>query len=217
MVWRVRNRSEAGKLLAERLSAYKTFPDVIVLALPRGGVPVASEIAAGLEAPLDIFLVRKLGVPGFQEMAMGAITSGGARYVDRELTSALRISSAQVEQAVAKEQDELTRREKAYRAGRGPLDLQGRTVILVDDGLASSTSMYMVIAALRRMKPARIVVAAPVAPVCTFQELRLCADDVICLSTPEDFRAVSSFYEDFTEVSDEEVKRLLQAGAAVAA
>jgi putative phosphoribosyl transferase len=211
MLWRLANRSEAGKLLAERLLGYKKFPELVVLALPRGGVPVACEIARALDAPLEIFLVRKLGVPGHPEIAMGAIASGGTRYIDHELIAVLRIPEAEVNRVVAIEQNELDRREKAYRAGRTPLELKGRTVILVDDGVATGASMYVVIAALRRFKPARIVVAVPVAPMCTYQELRLCADDVICLVKPEDFRAVSGFYEQFPQVGDEEVCRLLEA------
>jgi len=211
MVRRLRNRSEAGKLLAERLSAYQKFPEVVVLALPRGGVPVAFEIAQALHAPLDIFLVRKLGVPGFPGISMGAIVSGGSHHLDRELTAALRVSRSEFERVLANERAELDRREKSYRGGRPPLHLEGRTVILVDDGVATSSSMYLVVAALRRQKPARVVVAAPVAPMCTYQELRLCADDVECLLTPQDLRAVSHFYEDFAEVSDDEVRRLLEA------
>jgi len=211
MVWRLRNRSEAGKLLAEKLSAYQKFSDVVVLALPRGGAPVAFEIAQALHAPLDIFLVRKLGVPGFPGISMGAIVSGGSHYLDRELTAALRVSRSEFERVLANERAELDRREKSYRAGRPPLNLEGRTVILVDDGVATSSSMYLVVAALRRQKPARVVVAAPVAPMCTYQELRLCADDVVCLLTPQDLRAVSHFYEEFAEVGDDEVRRLLEA------
>jgi len=211
MIWRLRNRSEAGKLLAERLSTYKKFRDVIVLALPRGGVPVGFEIAQALDAPLDVFLVRKLGVPGFPQIALGAIASGGVHYLDHELVAALHVPSAAVEQVVAREREELERREEIYRAGRPPLHLEGRTVILVDDGVATGASMYVVIAALRRLKPGRIVVAAPVAPMCTYQELRICADDVVCLRMPEDFRPLSSFYEDLAQVSDSEVCRLLEA------
>lgn len=211
MMWRLPNRTEAGKFLAERLSAYKNFPNVTVLALPRGGVSVAFEIARALAAPLDVFLVRKLGLPGFPQMAMGAIASGGTRYVDHELTTALRISSDEVERAVAREEEELARQEQSYRAGRAPLEVQGRTIILVDDGVATGASLYMVMAALRRKKPGRIVVAAPVAPVSTYQELRLCADDVVCLLKLDDFRAVSACYDDFQPVTEEEIGRLLEA------
>jgi predicted phosphoribosyltransferase len=214
---RLRNRSQAGRLLAEQLSAYKRFPDVMVLALPRGGMPVAFEIARALGAALDVFLVRKLGIPGFPQMAMGAVASGGARYVDRELTAALRIPGAEVEKVVAREEAELEQCEQTYRAGRAPLDLEGRTVILVDDGAATGASMSMVIAALRRMKPGRIVVAAPLVPVATFEELRLCADDVVCLLKPEGFRPVSSFYEEFEQVSDDQVCRLLETASQPAA
>jgi len=211
MIWRFANRSEAGKLLAERLIPYKTFADVLVLALPPGGVPVAIEIARALDAPLDVFLARKLGVPGFPEMAMGAIASAGARYLDHELTAALRISPAEIERAVAQATEDLARSEESYRRGRGRLELEGRTILLVDDGGATGSSLCLVIAALRRLKPARIVVASPVVPACTCQELRLCADDVICLLQPQDFRAIRSCYQQFPQVSDEEVCGLLEA------
>ena len=217
MMGRVQNRTEAGKLLAEQLSAYKRFPDVVVLALPRGGVPVALEIAQALGAPLDVFLVRKLSVPGYPDLALGAVAGGGALYLNRELVAALRIPEADIEQIVAKEREEVDRREKIYRAAIAPVELAGRTVILADDGVATGASMYVVIAALRRLKPARIVAAATAAPMCTYQELRLCADDVVCLFTSAEFRPISSYYEEFPEISDEEACRLLEAARAPAA
>lgn len=211
MIRRLHNREEAGRMLAERLSAYREAPDVIVLALPRGGVPVGFEIARALRVPFDVFIVRKLGVPGYAELAMGAIATGGMQYVDRELISALHVPDAAVKDVVQKERAELLRREQAYRGGRPALDVRGRTVILVDDGVATGASLHAAIGALRKLDPARVVVAVGVAPLSTWQELRTCADEVVCLLTPQEFWAVSVLYEDFGEVSDEEVCRLLEA------
>src|SRR5208282_3849522 len=154
MIRRLQNREEAGRMLAERLAAYREVPDVVVLALPRGGVPVGFEVARALRAPFDVFLVRKLGVPGHRELAMGAIATGGMQYVDRELTSALHIPDAAIQDVVEKERSELQRREKAYRGERPALDLQGRTVILVDDGVATGASLHVAISALRKLSPA---------------------------------------------------------------
>jgi putative phosphoribosyl transferase len=211
MIRRLRNREEAGRLLAERLAAYREAPDVVVLALPRGGVPVGFEIARALRVPFDVFIVRKLGVPGYAELAMGAIATGGMQYVDRELISALHVPEAAVKDVVQKERAELQRREKAYRGERAPLDVRGRTVILVDDGVATGASLHAALGALRKLDPARIVVAVGVAPLSTWQELRTRADEVVCLLTPQEFWAVSLLYEDFGEVSDEEVCHLLEA------
>jgi len=208
---RLRNREEAGQMLADRLTAYRESPDVVVLALPRGGVPVGFEIARALRAPFDVFIVRKLGVPGHAELAMGAIATGGMQYVDRDLISALHIPDAAVKGVVQTERAELLRREKAYRGERPPLDLHGRTVILVDDGVATGASLHAAIDALRKLSPARVVVAVGVAPLSTWQELRTRADEVVCLLTPQEFWAVSLLYEEFPEVSDEEVCRLLEA------
>jgi putative phosphoribosyl transferase len=204
-----RDRHEAGRELARLLSAYAGRGDVIVLALPRGGVPVASEIARALDAPLDVFLVRKLGVPGHEELAMGAIASGGARVLDPEIVGAYRISEQEISRVTAIERRELDRRERAYRGGRPPLALRGRTAILVDDGLATGSSMRAALAALGPLEPARTVVAVPVAPRSTVQDLKNLADEIVCVATPEPFMAVGMFYEDFEQIEDEEVRALL--------
>ena len=204
-----RDRHEAGRELARLLSAYAGRGDVIVLALPRGGVPVASEIARALDAPLDVFLVRKLGVPGHEELAMGAIASGGARVLDPEVVEAYRISDQEIGRVTAIERRELDRRERAYRGGRPPLALRGRTAILVDDGLATGSSMRAALAALGPLEPARTVVAVPVAPRSTVQDLKNLADEIVCVATPEPFLAVGMFYEDFEQTDDDEVRALL--------
>jgi len=204
-----RDRRDAGRALARRLSFYGGRADVTVLALPRGGVPVASEIARALGLPLDVFLVRKLGVPGHEELAMGAIASDGARVLDSEVMRAYRVSEEDVARVTDAERRELDRREIAYRADRPPLDVKGRTVILVDDGLATGSSMRAAVAALRPLSPARIVVAVPVAPRSTVFSLERVADEVVCLEMPEPFLAVGMFYEDFEQTSDEQVRDLL--------
>ncbi|MDB5483795.1 MAG: Erythromycin esterase [Caulobacteraceae bacterium] len=204
-----RNRTDAGRRLAEKLSAYANRQDVIVLALPRGGVPVAYEVARALNAPLDIFVVRKLGVPGHEEFAMGAIGTGGVRVLNEEVVKGLRIPPYVVDAVTAKEQQELKRRESLYRGGRAPPDLRGLTVILVDDGLATGATMKAAIQALRQLRPARIVVAAPAASPDTCRELRSEVDEIICDITPEPFRAVGAWYEDFSQTTDEEVRDLL--------
>ncbi len=204
-----RDRRDAGRALARRLSSYAGRADVTVLALPRGGVPVASEIARTLGLPLDVFLVRKLGVPGHEELAMGAIASGGARVLDPEVLRAYRVSEEELARVTETERQELDRREIVYRADRPPLDVKGRTVILVDDGLATGSSMRAAVAALGPLSPARIVVAAPVAPPSTVFSLERMVDEIVCLATPEPFFAVGMFYEDFEQTSDEEVRHLL--------
>jgi putative phosphoribosyl transferase len=204
-----RDRRDAGRALARRLSFYAGRADVTVLALPRGGVPVASEIARALDLPLDVFLVRKLGVPGHEELAMGAIASGGARIVDSEVMRAYRVSEEDVARVTEAQRRELDRREIAYRADRPPLDLKGRTVILVDDGLATGSSMRAAVAALEPLSPPRVVVAVPVAPRSTVFSLERMADEVVCLEMPEPFLAVGMFYEDFEQTSDEQVRDLL--------
>ena len=204
------NRTEAGRKLAKLLSGYADRDDVIVLGVPRGGVPVAFEIARALKAPLDVFLVRKLGAPGHEELAMGAIASGGIRVLDRETIDALGVSELDIEATTAREQKELQRRERVYRGGRAPLELHGKTVIVVDDGIATGSSMRAGIKALRHMKPARIVVAVPVAPESTCGRLQREVDELVCLDTPELFYAIGQFYEDFSQVTDEEVQRLLR-------
>ncbi len=204
-----RDRREAGRELARLLSAYAGRDDVVVLALPRGGVPVASEIARALDAPLDVFLVRKLGVPGHEELAMGAIASGGARVLDSEVVRAYRVPEQEIGRVTANERRELDRRERAYRGGRPPLALRGRTAILVDDGLATGSSMRAALAALDPLEPARTVVAVPVAPRSTVLDLKSLADEIVCVATPEPFIAVGMFYEDFEQIDDEEVRALL--------
>jgi putative phosphoribosyl transferase len=210
---RFRDRAEAGHALARLLSHYAGRDDVIVLALPRGGVPVAAEVAKELGAPLDVFLVRKLGVPGHEELAMGAIASGGVLVLDEGVLRWLGISEEQIQRALARELDELRRREAAYRDGRPLPDLKGKTVILVDDGLATGASMQAAARAVRRYEPARIVIAVPVASRATCDEFRDEVDEVVCAVTPEPFHAVGNWYEDFAQTSDEEVRELLERGA----
>jgi len=203
------DRRDAGRQLAERLVEYAHRPDVVVLALPRGGVPVAFEVARALDAPLDVFLVRKLGVPGHPELAMGAIASGGIRVVNPEVVRHLRIGPEVVAAVAAEEGRELARRELAYRADRPKPRLAGRTVILVDDGLATGASMWAGVQALRELGPARIVVAVPTAPRETCEAFRGHADEVVCANTPETFWSVGSWYEEFTQTTDDEVRELL--------
>jgi predicted phosphoribosyltransferase len=205
-----KNRIDAGRRLASELSSYAGRADVLVLALPRGGVPVGYEVARALDVPLDVFIVRKLGVPGHEEFAMGAIASGGALLIDEAVVRQLGISEAEIEAAVKAEQRELERRERRYRGNRPPPDVAGRTVIVVDDGLATGASMRVAVAALRQEHPARIVVAVPIAPPETCDALRQEADDVVCAVTPEPFYAVGLWYEDFTQVTDEEVHDFLE-------
>jgi putative phosphoribosyl transferase len=210
------NRVDAGRRLASELDAYANRKDVIVLAIPRGGVPVALEVAAALRAPLDVFVSRKLGVPGQEELAFGAIASGGVRFLDREITEAVGISDTDVEQITANVRKELERREKLYRGDRQPLVVQGKTVILIDDGIATGSSMRAAIEALRQMKPARVVVAVPVGPLHTCNRLRSEVDELICPFKPEFFYAIGQFYDDFAQVTDEQVTELLQRAARLA-
>jgi putative phosphoribosyl transferase len=205
-----RDRREAGQMLARHLRAYTGRRDVIVLGIPRGGVPVAFEIAIELKAPLDVFVLRKLGVPGHEELAFGAIASGGARVLDREITEVLGISEPEIERITANERKELMRRELAYRGGRPPLNIKGLTVIVVDDGIATGSSLRAGIKALRQLKPAKIVIGAPVAPLTTFNRLKTEVDDVVCVEVPESFYAIGQFYEDFLQVTDREVVDLLK-------
>jgi predicted phosphoribosyltransferase len=206
---RFRNRTEAGRRLAEKLAAYAGRPDILVLALPRGGVPVGYEVARALGAPLDVFVVRKLGVPGYEELAMGAVATGGVRVLNDEIVRGLGISKHEIDAAVARELQELARRERLYRGARPPPDVAGRTVVLVDDGLATGATMRAAVAAVRQQKPARIVVAVPTASPETCEAMKAEADDVICAMTPEPFFAVGHWYEDFTQTTDDEVRELL--------
>jgi predicted phosphoribosyltransferase len=209
MLRRFRDRHDAGRLLAEKLTAYAHRPDVLVLALPRGGVPVAYEVARALGTPLDVFVVRKLGVPGHEELAMGAVATGGVRVLNDDVVRGLRIPDRVIDAVTALEQQELARRERLYRGDRTPPDARGRTVILVDDGLATGATMHAAIAALRQQEPARIVVAVPTAAPETCNALRAEVDDVVCAITPEPFHAVGLWYEDFSQTTDEEVRELL--------
>ena len=203
------NRSEAGRLLAEKLEKYAGRDDVIVLGLPRGGVPVAYEVAKRLGAPLDVFIVRKLGVPGFEELAAGAIATGSVRVLNEDVIRAIPHADAAIEAVTAREAAELERREQTYREGRPPPELRNRIVILVDDGLATGATMRAAVKALRQSGAAKIVVAVPVGPPDTCREVKQEADETICLSTPEFFQAVGQYYEDFSQTSDEDVRQLL--------
>jgi putative phosphoribosyl transferase len=207
---RFRDRAHAGRVLGERLrDRYAGAEDVLVLGLPRGGVPVAFEVARVLAAPLDVFVVRKLGVPGHEELAMGAIASGGTRVLNESVVAALGLGEEEIARTAAVEQDELGRRERAYRGDRGPVDASRRTVILVDDGLATGSSMRAAALAVRAQRPERVVVAVPVAARETCDELRVDVDEVVCVQTPEPFYAVGAWYEDFAPTPDDEVRRLL--------
>jgi predicted phosphoribosyltransferase len=206
---RFRDRSEAGRLLAEKLAAYAGRPDVVVLGLPRGGVPVAFEVARVLKTPLDVFLVRKLGVPGHKELAMGAVARGGVRVLNDDVVSTLGIPQTEIDAVAARELTELARRERLYRGGRPPPDVRGRTVIVVDDGLATGATMRAAVAALRLLAPAHIVVAVPTAAPEIRDEFKQEADEVVCTITPAPFVAVGQWYEDFGQTSDDEVKALL--------
>jgi predicted phosphoribosyltransferase len=207
------NRIEAGRQLAEKLDKYAGREDVIVLGLPRGGVPVAYEVAKRLRAPLDVFLVRKLGVPGFEELAAGAIASGGVRVLNEDVMRAIPHADEVIEAVTAREAAELERREQIYREGRPPPELRDRIVILVDDGLATGASMRAAVKALRQHGAAKIVVAVPVGPPDTCRELEEEADETICLSTPVFFQAVGQYYEDFSQTTDEDVRELLARAA----
>jgi len=208
-----RDRAQAGAQLAEDVSHLAGRDDLVVLALPRGGVPVGAAVAAALGAPLDVFLVRKLGVPGHEELAMGAIASGGTMLVNRDVVDALQVPEEMIAAVAERERAELARREALYRDGRPIPDLAGKTVVLVDDGLATGASMLVAIAALRELGPRRIVVAVPVAAPETCNLVGRAADAIVCSRTPEDFEGVGKWYEDFTQVSDEEVTALLAAAA----
>lgn len=203
------DRREAGRVLANELRPYAGREDVVVLGLPRGGIPVAYEVAVALRAPLDVFVVRKLGAPGQEELAMGAIASGGVVVFNDEVVEAFHVDRDLLEDTIARERLELERRERLYRGDRRPFEVRGLTVILVDDGLATGSTMRAAVAALRRRGPAAIVVAVPTASPVVCEEFRRIADRCICSITPEPFRAVGLWYDDFSQVSDEEVCALL--------
>jgi len=208
-----KHRRDAGKQLAQELLAYAGRSDVIVLALPRGGVPVAYEVARALNAPLDIFIVRKLGLPGHEELAIGAIASGGIRVLNHDIVQGLKIPQTMIDTVTRQELHELERRERAYRGDRPPPDIRARTVILIDDGLATGASMRAAVAALRAQNPARIVVAVPTAAPETCAAFESEVDEVICAMTPEPFYGVGRWYEDFSQTTDEEVRALLEQAA----
>jgi len=205
-----RDRRHAGRVLATLLGRHAGRPELLVLALPRGGVPVGFEVAEALQAPLDVFIVRKLGVPGHEEYAMGAIATGGVRVLSDEVVRTLRIPESAVEAVTRAEREELGRRERLYRSGLPPLDVRGRVVILVDDGLATGSTMLAAVRALSTMRPARTIVAVPVGAPETCEALRAEADEVMCALTPERFRAVGLWYENFSQTDDDEVRDLLE-------
>ncbi len=207
------NRIEAGRALAAQVKSSVTEPDVVVLALPRGGVPVGFEVARALHAPLDVFLVRKLGMPGEEELAVGAIASGGTRVLNRDLIDYLHVPENVIEQITERERPELERRERFYREDRAPLAVAGRTVVLVDDGLATGASMLAAARALHPQGARRIVIAVPVAAPQTCDEFRSEVDQIICLETPYPFRAVGIWYEDFAQTTDDDVRKLLEQAA----
>jgi len=203
------NRREAGRILASLLMKYADRDDVFVLALPRGGVPVGFEVAQALRAPLDVFIVRKLGVPGHDELAMGAIATGGVRVLNDDVVTSLELEPEVIDAVAAREEKELARRERLYRGARPAPDVHGRTVILIDDGLATGSTMRAAVAALRKQRPARIVVAVPVAASETCEEFKTEVDEVVCAATPRMFNGVGRWYEDFSQTTDEEVHELL--------
>ena len=205
-----KDRRDAGRKLAQKLSAYANRSDVIVLALPRGGVPVAYEVALALNAPLDIFTVRKLGLPGHEELAMGAIASGGARVFNQDVVRTFNIPQGVVEAVAKQELKELERRERAFRGDREMREIHDRTAILIDDGLATGASMRAALMGLRARDPARIVVAVPTAPLETCEAFQQLVDEMICTTTPEPFYGVGQWYEDFSQVTDEQVQTLLE-------
>jgi predicted phosphoribosyltransferase len=208
----IQDRNEAGRLLADRLSAYAGRDDVIVVALPRGGVPVAAAVARRLDAPLDVLAVVKLGLPGQEELAIGALGSGGASFLNPDVIAAARVAPAELAQVVENGQSELARRDRLYRGDRPALDVQNRTVILVDDGLATGATMRVAGRAVRARSPERVVVAVPVAPRSTLDTLRAEVDEVVCLISPEPFLGVSAWYEEFDQVGDDTVRALLAEG-----
>lgn len=209
-----RDRRDGGRVLAADLKRFADRPDVLVLGLPRGGVPVAYEVARALHAPLDVMVVRKLGVPGHEELAMGAIASGGVRVVNQEVVDELGLGPEVIDRAAARQEEELRRRERLYRGDRVFPDVRGKTVLVVDDGLATGSTMRAAVAGLRKLGPARIVVAVPTGPAGTCAEMLREADECVCADLPEWFYAVGQAYEDFPQTSDEEVRELLDRAAA---
>jgi predicted phosphoribosyltransferase len=203
------DRRQAGRVLAGALHGYQGRADVLVLALPRGGVPVAYEVASAIGAPLDVFVVRKLGVPRHEELAMGAVASGGVRVLNDEVVDELNVPDEVLDSVVTREIRELERREKVYRGDRPPLDVAGKTVVLIDDGLATGSTMRAAIAGLRQLHPHRIVVAVPIAAASTCRTVSAEVDEMVCAVTPDPFIAVGLWYDDFSATSDDEVRALL--------
>lgn len=210
MIRGFKNRTEAGRLLAQQLTAYANRSDVLVLGLPRGGVPVAFEVAEALNAPLDVCIVRKLGVPGHQELAMGAIAPGGIRVLNQDVVNWFGIKHKTIEEVAAIEEQELERRDRAYRGDRYPPNLEGRTVILVDDGIATGSTIRAAIAILRQQQPERIVVAVPVAPAAACRQLEEEVEEIVCLMMPEPFHAIGLWYDNFDQTTDNQVRDLLE-------
>jgi putative phosphoribosyl transferase len=204
------DRAEAGKSLAAKLETYANRPGALVLALPRGGVPVGFEVSRALNAPLDVFVVRKLGMPGHEELAMGAIASGGVKVINRDVVQRFRIQREIIEAVASREAEELVRRERLYRGNKPAPEISGRLAILVDDGLATGSSMSAALEALRKQNPDRIVVGVPVAAPSTCDEFRAQVDDIVCAVTPEPFYGVGMWYEDFSQTSDQEIHELLE-------
>jgi putative phosphoribosyl transferase len=209
MVSRFRNRTEAGQILAQHLTAYTNRENLLVLALPRGGVPVAFEVATALNAPLDVCIVRKLGVPGHKELAMGAIASGGIEVLNNDVINTLGINKEIIQGVAAEELQELQRRDRTYRGDAPPINVKNKTIILIDDGIATGSTIGAAIALLKQQQPASIVVAVPVAPRSTYKELHSEVDEIVCLQTPELMSAIGVWYEDFSQTTDEEVRELL--------
>ncbi|HEY2931926.1 MAG TPA: phosphoribosyltransferase [Acidobacteriota bacterium] len=209
------NRAQAGRALASQLTGYAGRPDVVILALPRGGVPVAYEVALQLHVPMDVFVVRKLGVPGHSELAMGALASGGVRVLNKDVLDSLGIPGEMIDAVTERERPELERREHLYRAGRPLLPVEGRIIILIDDGLATGSTMRAAASALRRQAPQKIVVAVPVAPRSVREEFVREVDEVVCAETPEPFHAVGNWYRDFAQTTDKEVRELLERAEAL--
>jgi len=211
LIERLRNRNQAGQLLAEKLSGFAKRADTMVLGLPRGGVEVACALAAQLDLAVDVFLVRKLGVPGYEELAMGAIAMGGVEIVDADAVEAFRVSKREIKEVIGAEKQELERSERVFRSSRPPLNLRDRTAILVDDGIATGSTLRAAIEGVRRLGAARVIVAAGVAPLATYLSLRSEVDDIVCLLTPREFRAVGMLYEEFSQLTDQDVCRFLDA------
>ena len=204
-----RDRREAGRLLARKLAKYANRPDVLALALPRGGVPVAFEVAKALNAPLDVFVVRKLGVPGHEELAMGAIASGGVRVTNYDVVDSLRIPPAVIKAVDRREREELLRRERLYRDDRPQPEIRDRIAILIDDGLATGSTMRAAVAAVRKLRPEKVIVAVPVAAEDARDGLKAEVDEIVCLETPDPFHSVGTWYEAFPQISDDQVRRIL--------